>query len=147
MKESALPTPGVGSKSQHLRRIATSVISSLEVTAPKYTNGSHPSATALKAFFDACSAAANEISKINPAMTFTATTNLIAVAGTTATTVGKGGSAGTVTFTSSDPTVATVNSTTGLVTGVAKGKTIITATMAATATYRGETITLEVTVA
>lgn len=146
MKESALPTPGVGSKSQHLRRIATAVISSLEVTAPKYTSGAHPSAAALKAFFDACSVAANEVGKINPTMTFTATTNPIAVAGTTATTVGKGGSAGALSYASSNTAVATVNASTGVVTGVASGKAVITATMAATATYRGETITLEITV-
>jgi len=145
MKETALPSPGVGSKSQHLRRIAANMISSLEVTAPRYTNGSHPGAAGLKAFFDACSVAANEVGKIGPTMTFTATTDPIAVAATTATAVGKGGSAGAVTYTSSDTTVATVNGS-GVVTGVAKGQTVITATMAATATYRGESITLSITV-
>lgn len=146
MKDTALPTPGVGSKSQHLRRIAAQMISSFEVTAPKYANGSHPGAAALKAFFDACSVAASAVGKINPAMTFTVTTNPIAVAGTSNTTVGKGGSTGAVTYTSSDTAVATVNGS-GVITGVAPGQAIITATMAATATHRGETITASITVA
>ncbi|MCF0182911.1 MAG: Ig-like domain-containing protein [Bacteroidaceae bacterium] len=46
-----------------------------------------------------------------------------------------------VTYTSSDPTVATVNETTGAVTILAKGTTIITATFAETATHYGSNAT------
>jgi len=58
MKEATLPSPGPGSKSMHLRRIAANSISQLEMIAPKYPTGKHPDAPKLKAFFDACSAAA-----------------------------------------------------------------------------------------
>ena len=47
--------------------------------------------------------------------------------------------AGSVTYSSSDTNVATVNSTTGIVTIVAAGSTVITATFAETTTYKGST--------
>lgn len=146
MKETALPTPGVGSKSQHLRRIAANAISALEVSAPKYTLGNHPSAAGLKAFFDACSAAAAELGKNNAVLTFAIPDNTLAVAQAEQTTLNKGGSAGAATYTSSAPGVATVNAS-GLVTGVAAGTATITVSVAATATYRAATATLTVTVA
>lgn len=146
MKETALPTPGVGSKSQHLRRIAANAISALEVTAPKYTLGNHPSAAGLKAFFDACSAAAAEIGKNNAILTFTIADDTLAPAETSQTTVTKGGSAGAATYSTSDAAVATVNAS-GLVTAVAAGTAVITVSVAATATYRAATATLTVTVA
>ena len=146
MKETALPTPGVGSKSQHLRRIAANAISALEVSAPKYTLGNHPSAAGLKAFFDACSAAAAELGKNNAVLTFTIPDDTLTVAQTAQTVLTKGGSAGAATYASSDAAVATVNAS-GLVTGVASGTATITVSVAATATYRAATATLTVTVA
>lgn len=54
MRESSLPSPDIGGKGHHLRRIAAQAISQLEVVAPKYAGGKHPSATKLRAFFSAC---------------------------------------------------------------------------------------------
>lgn len=53
---------------------------------------------------------------------------------------------GTVTYSSADETVATVNALTGAVTGVKVGSTTITATVAATSEYLGNTATFTVTV-
>jgi len=57
MREASLPSPNIGPCGFHLRRVAAKAISQLEVVAPRYAGGKHPSATELKAFFDACSAA------------------------------------------------------------------------------------------
>ncbi|WCA46300.1 hypothetical protein [Caulobacter phage ERS] len=57
MQEFSLPSPGIGGKSHHLRRIAAQAISYIESNGPAYTNGKHPSAYDLKVFFDACSTA------------------------------------------------------------------------------------------
>lgn len=145
MRESALPTPGAGSKSQHLRRISAASISALEVTAGRYTGARHPAAAGLKAFFDACSAAAAELDKITPTLTFTATPATVAVGQTRNTTLGKGGSGGAATYTTSNAAVATVNGS-GVVTGVAAGTVTITASVAGTSTYRPRSITLAITV-
>jgi len=148
MKESALPTPGVGSRSQHLRRLLATTISSLEVTAPKYTTGQHPSAAALVACLEAALVAAKETGKLNTVPTFVTAGGLTTVAplATLATTLTKGGSAGAVTYTTSDAAVATVSGA-GLITGVAAGTVTITASIAATATYRAATISVTITVA
>lgn len=146
MKESALPTPGVGSKSQHLRRIAANAISALEVTAPKYTLGNHPSAAGLKAFFDACSAAAAEIGKNDAILVFASPSYTLAPAATAQTTLNKGGSAGAATYSTSNAAVATINAS-GLITAVAAGTCTITVNVAATATYRAGTASFTVTVA
>ena len=53
---------------------------------------------------------------------------------------------GTVTYSSDDETIATVNSSTGVVTGVKAGNTTITATVAETAEYLGGSATFSVTV-
>lgn len=146
MIEASLPSPDTGSKGYHLRRVAVNVINQLDMVSKSYPNGSHPGAAKLAAFFTACANAALEVGKNDPAMTLTPTTSNGVAGGTQQLTVGKGGSAGAVTYASSNPAVATVNST-GLVTYVASGTATITATMAATATYRGETITATVKVA
>lgn len=57
MKESTLPSPGLGSKSLALRRFAAYEISSIEVSARNYPNGVHPDAAQLATFFTACAAA------------------------------------------------------------------------------------------
>lgn len=54
MRETDLPSPGIGGKGHHLRRIAANAISQLQVVAPNYPLGQHPSATTLRAFFSAC---------------------------------------------------------------------------------------------
>lgn len=56
MREADLPSPGTGSNGFHLRRVAAKAISDIQRVAPKYPLANHPSAPALKAFFDACSA-------------------------------------------------------------------------------------------
>lgn len=147
MREASLPSPGVGSKSNHLRRIAANAISALQITAPKYANGVHPGGVALKAFFDACSAAAAELALQTPALVFDGAAGSTTIAGTATnqTTLTKGGSAGAATYASSDPTRATVNGT-GLVTGVAPGQVSITVTVAANGIYRAATKTLLFTI-
>lgn len=60
--------------------------------------------------------------------------------------VGKDGSSGTVTFSSSDATIASVNESTGVVTGVGAGTATITATVAANGDYCSGTVTKEFTI-
>lgn len=54
MRETDLPSPGIGGKGHHLRRIAANAISQLQVVAPNYPGGLHPSASSLRSFFSAC---------------------------------------------------------------------------------------------
>lgn len=68
--------------------------------------------------------------------------NLTVVASTTATYV----TSGTYTYSSSDDTKATVNSSTGEVTGVAAGEATITATLTGTDNYNQATATVKITV-
>lgn len=147
MKEASLPSPGVGSKSMHLRRIAANAISALEMIAPKYANGSHPGAEDLVAFFDACSAAAAETGKSDTTLTFGTAGDAteVEVGATLATTLDKGGSTGAATYTSSDTEVATVNSS-GVITGVAEGTVSITVSVAATDDNRAATAFVDVEV-
>lgn len=137
MKEASLPSPKIGARGYHLRRMAANAISDLEKVAPKYTNGINPNAAALKTFFDACSAAAASLAKTIAAMTFvtagSATT--VAVGATLATTVGKGGSSGAMTYITSDPLIATVNAS-GVITGVRTGDVTISAVMAEGASHQ-----------
>lgn len=146
MKEASLPSPGVGSKSMHLRRIVANAISAFEITAPKYTNGAHPGATALVAFLAAAQAAAATVGKAVPAMTFTTAGNAttVAPAATLVTTVAKGGSSGAVSYTSSNPAAATVNASTGVITGVASGTTVISAIMAEGTAHKARTLTVTI---
>lgn len=147
MKESSLPSPGIGSKAMHLRRISANAISALEATAPKYTAGEHPMGDTLAAFFTACATAAAETAKKTPALVFAGAGGVTTISGTgtNQTTLNKGGSAGAASYSSSDTGVATVNSS-GLVTGVAPGTAVITVTVAAAGDYRAATKTLTFTV-
>lgn len=145
MIEASLPSPNVGARGYHLRRIAAAVISQLEVTAISYPNGVSPSAAEVKAFFDACSAAAATTGKAIPAMTVTPASASIAVAGTQQLTVNKGGSSGALTYVSSNPAVATVNSS-GLVTGVAAGSATITVNMAEGSAHKAASKAAAITV-
>lgn len=54
MRESSLPSPGIGPNGYHLRRVAAKAISDIQRIAPKYAGGKHPNATKLRAFFSAC---------------------------------------------------------------------------------------------
>lgn len=149
MKEASLPSPGFGSKSMHLRRIAANAISSFEVTAPKYTNGQHPGATGLVAFFTACAAAAAQAGLLNAILTFTGAgadaTPEIDLPGTNQTVLTKGGSAGAATYSTSNAAVATVSGT-GLITGVGVGTCTISVSVATTATYRAASASIVLTV-
>lgn len=57
MQEFSLPSPGIGGKSHHLRRIAAQAISYIESNAPNYDGAIHPSAKDLYDFFTACAVA------------------------------------------------------------------------------------------
>lgn len=54
MRESDLPSPNIGARGYHLRRIAANAISQLQVSAPSYPGGKHPEGSTLRAFFSAC---------------------------------------------------------------------------------------------
>lgn len=87
------------------------------------------------------------VNKANITPTLTYTPNSVAVGSTTsAPTVGGNTGSGGVTYSSSNPSVATVDENTGVVTGVATGSVTITATIAATTNYNGNTATATVTV-
>jgi len=146
MQEASLPSPRIGAKGHHLRRIAANAISHLEVTAMSYPDGAAPSATAVADFFTACLAAAQTAGKPNPVLTLTPQTSTGAVASTQQLTLGKGGSTGAATYSSSNPAVATVNAS-GLVTRVAVGSATITATVAEATGFKARSITATVTVA
>ena len=53
MREFDLPSPNIGGKGHHLRRIAANAISQLEIAATGYAGGKHPNATDLRKFFSA----------------------------------------------------------------------------------------------
>lgn len=61
MREATLPSPNIGPRGYHLRRIAAQAISQLEVVAARYADGKHPDAGALADFFAACKAAADAL--------------------------------------------------------------------------------------
>jgi len=146
MLESSLPSPNIGAKGYHLRRIAANSISHLEVVAEGYSNKAAPGAAAVAAFFTACAAAATTAGKPRPVLTLTPTTSTGAPASTQQLALGKGGSSGATTYTSSDTAIATVNGS-GLVTRVAVGTAVITAVVAEDASYKTASITASVTVA
>lgn len=146
MQEASLPSPDTGANGFHLRRVAAKCISQLEVVAGNYPNGQHPGAAKLAAFFDACRLAALETGKQNVPATLTPAMSTGVAGSTQQLTLGKGSSTGAVTYSSSNPAVATVNSS-GLVTRVAAGSAVITARIAGDANFRAETITAAVVVA
>lgn len=148
MRESDLPSPGFGSKSWHLRRISANAIGLLQGVAKNYANGIHPDASVLAAFFTACATAATSLTKLFPTTsTFTTAGSVskVIVGQTLATAFTKGGSAGAVTYVSSDTARATVDAS-GVITGVAvrgeTGTVTITATLAETATYQPRTLSV-----
>lgn len=111
-----------------------------------YPNGAAPDASYLAAFFTAAAAAATTAGKALPVLTMTPTSSSGAVATTQQLTLGKGGSTGAATYASSAPAIATVNAS-GLVTRVAVGTAIITATVAEDSTYKSRAIASTIVVA
>jgi hypothetical protein len=141
MRETDLPSPNVGGKGFHLRRIAAAAVSQFEVSAAGYTNGVHPESQTLANFFTSAADFAAADGLLTPQATATPNnkTYSVAAGATAGPTVSAGGSAGAVSYTSSNTGVATVNSGTGAVTGVAPGTCWIIVAIAATATYRAWT--------
>lgn len=148
MRESDLPSPGIGGKGHHLRRIAAQAISQLEISAPAY-GGSSPASVALSAFFAACKAGADALAPVAPTLAFTPTAksySIAAGAGQAGPALSTGGSGGAVTYSSGTPANATVNPATGAVTPLIAGTSVITATIAANGGYLGTTQTYIATV-
>lgn len=55
MRETDLPSPGIGGKGHQLRRDAARAISQLEIASTGYNaGGTHPAGSGLRAFFQAC---------------------------------------------------------------------------------------------
>jgi hypothetical protein len=136
MRESDLTSPGIGGKGHHLRRIAAQAISQLEIGS--YGNGRHPSATALKAFFQECVDAADDLlpAVSDPAFTPTAKSYSLAAGATVGPTLDADGHTGVPVYSSATPAVATVDPATGYVTAVASsGTSVITATFPANGGY------------
>lgn len=145
MKEANLPSPGVGQRGFHLRRLMAQIISDLQIREDKTDNGVAPAAADLLAFMNACNAAIATTGKAKPVLTLTPANSTGAVASTQQLTLGKGGSSGAATYTSSNPAVATVNAS-GLVTRVATGTAVITASVAEGTAHKAASITASVTV-
>lgn len=146
MREDQLPSPGIGTRGFHLRRVAAAGLSDLQRGAASAGAAAHPSAVTLAAFFTACAAAATELSKTLPAATLVLNdVSEPESGGTTPTlTLNKGGSAGAATYSSSNTAVATVHATTGVITRVGDGTVQFTAAIAGTATYRAATAVSQV---
>lgn len=142
MIETNLPSPSIGGKGHHLRRIAANAISQMEVSAPNYTGGAHPNQYLLANFFLAAADGALADGLTAPQASFAAgaATFSVATGATAGPALDAGGSAGAVTYSSSATGTATVNSATGVVTGVAPGTCFITAAVAANGIYRARTI-------
>jgi uncharacterized protein YjdB len=149
MQEFDLPSPDIGGKGHHLRRIAAQAINYVQTHEAAYEDGIHPSAETLTDFFTACVTALEDSLLIFPVVSFTPTVKSFSIAAgaTAGPTLGKGGSAATPVYSSSDTSIATVNSSTGAVTGVAVGTCTINVSLPATATYRARTWSYIATVA
>ncbi len=148
MQDHDLPSPDIGGKGFHLRRIAAQAISQQEISASNYTGGQHPQAQTLAKFFAAAADAAYADGLIQPVFSatpqsITKTNGSGAAAGAT---IGKDGSSATLGFTSSNVGVATVHATTGFVTPVGVGTCWIIVTMPMTATHRAATFRYPFTV-
>lgn len=146
MRESDLPSPNIGGKGHHLRRIMVNAISQLQ--NGQYGNGRHPASVDLAAFLTAAQAA---VTALLPAaastIVFTPTARTYTLAGG-ADQAGPtySASAGAPTYASATPSVATVNATTGAVTPVSAGTSVITATFPAAGGYLAGTKTYTATV-
>lgn len=149
MRETDLPSPSIGGKGHHLRRIAVNAISQVQISATAYTNGRHPNAQALSDFFTAAATALAGLVPVAPVVSFTPSAksySLAAGANQAGPVLAKGGSEGIVTYSSGTPAKATVNPTTGAVTPVATGTSVITASIAASGGFLASTVTYTATV-
>lgn len=148
MRETDLPSPVIGGRGHHLRRIAAQSVSQLQVASTAYGNGRHPSATTLAAFFQACLDAATLLLPAVSIPTFTpsAKSYSIAAGATVGPVLAPVGHTGVPVYTSATPARATVNAATGFVTGVSVGTSVITATFPANGGYALTTITYVATV-
>lgn len=149
MRESDLPSPSIGGKGHHLRRISANAIGQIEIAATGYSNGRHPQAQKLKDYFDACSAALTNLVPVAPTLAFTPTSksySLAAGANQAGPTLNKGGSEGVVTYTSGTPATCTVDPKTGAITPVATGTSVITASVADSGGFLAATKTYTATV-
>ncbi len=148
MRESDLPSPMIGGKGHHLRRITAQSISSLQVNAAAY-GGKHPAAVTLAAFLTASLGAVNALMPVAPTgvvFTPTAKTYSIAAGKAAGPTLSKGGSGGKVTYFSATPAVAAVDPATGKVTPLTVGTSVITASIEASGGYLAATKTYLATV-
>lgn len=154
MRDFDLPSPNIGAKGHHLRRIAAAAISYIQVTASNHAGGLHPSASALRAFFSACAdnlavydaSTATENNVAVPTFTPTAKTYSIAAGATAGPVLNKDGHPGVVTYSSGTPANATVNAATGVITPLVAGTSVITASIAAAPGWDAVTKTYTATV-
>ena len=79
-------------------------------------------------------------------ISISATASTLNIGGTATVSISGSSGTGSLTFTSSNTAVATVNNSTGLVTGISAGSTTITATKAADANYASASSSLTITV-
>lgn len=146
MRETALPSPKIGARGHHLRRLVALAVSSLQTAA--YSNGRHPAAVTLSAFLASAKTATDLLLPVAPVLAFTpsAKSYSIAAGPTAGPALAVGGYLGSPIYSSATPAKATVNSATGVVTGVATGTSVITATVPARGGFLGATQTYIATV-
>jgi len=149
MRESDLPSPSIGGKGHHLRRISANAISQIEIGATAYTNGRHPQAQKLKDYFDACSAAVAGFVPVAPVVAFTPTAksySIAAGANQAGPALSKGGSEGVATYSSGTPAKCTVDPVTGAITPIATGTSVITVSISASGGFQAATQTYTATI-
>lgn len=150
MIETALPSPLIGGKGHHLRRLLANVISDLEITAPAY-GGRHPAAVTLKATLDAAVTAVTALLPVTDGtMAFAPTAKSYSIAAGAAQAgpvlSRASGNDGVVNYTSGTPANATVNAATGQVTPLIAGTSVITATTPAYGGFAQSTKTYVATI-
>lgn len=147
MRETALPSPKIGARGHHLRRLVALAVSSLQSAA--YSNGRHPAAVTLSAFLASAKTATDLLLPAVPVLAFTPSAKSYSIAVGAAQAgpaLAKGGSGGAVTYTSATPAKCTINATTGAVTPLTTGTSVITASIAANGGYAATTQTYTATV-
>lgn len=152
MRDFDLPSPGIGATGHHLRRVAAKAISYIQIN--KRAGGTHPSASQLRAFFSACAdnlisydaSSANEGTVPVGVFTPAAKQYSIAAGPAAGPALNTGGSKGAVSYSSGTPAKCTVNAATGVITPIATGTSVITATIAASPGYAATTVTYVATI-
>lgn len=145
MTPSTLPTAGTASSASELRNSMSKVLSYLQITGQRSADGRSVHAAQVSAFLTAAKVYSDALTRVAVSgVTVLPGTSTGAAASTVqlAATVAPAEASQVVTWSSSDPTKATVSST-GLVTRVATGSATITATSASDPTKTGtSTITI-----